>query len=144
MKKLFCGFLLLMMNLAAAQLTDVTIEPVYPKDVQEIDIENHIFTVSSVETNPEFPTGLQNFYKIFDEQFKLSDPNLKGKLFISFVIEKDGNLSDIKVVRDLGYNSAAEAIRVMKRMPKWIPGSVKGKKVRTLYTMPIPIGQKKP
>mgnify|MGYP003411423114 CR=1 FL=1 len=64
---------------------------------------------------------------------------LKGKVFVSFVVEKDGSLTDIKVIRDIGYGTGKEAIRVLKQCPKWNPGEQNGKKVRVLYSLPINI-----
>ena len=64
---------------------------------------------------------------------------MKGKIFIQFVVEKDGSLTDIKVMRDLGYGTGAEAIRVLKKSPKWKPGIQNGRAVRVLYSLPISI-----
>ena len=58
---------------------------------------------------------------------------------MTFIIEKDGSLSDIKVLRDIGYGTGDEAIRVLKISPKWIPGKQNNKEVRTLYSLPIPV-----
>jgi hypothetical protein len=63
--------------------------------------------------------------------------NIQGKVFISITIEKDGSLSDIKSVRDIGFGSAEEAIRVLKLSPNWEPGYQNGQRVRVRYTLPI-------
>ena len=63
----------------------------------------------------------------------------KGKLIVSFIIETDGRLSDIKVLKDLGYGTSEEAIRVLQSSPKWIPGKQNGKPVRVAYSLPINI-----
>ncbi|WP_309597318.1 energy transducer TonB [Flavobacterium davisii] len=65
------------------------------------------------------------------------DTDLKGRVFVEFVVEKDGNLTDIKVVRDLGYGTGAEAIRMLKSAPKWRPSEQNGKKIRVRYSLPI-------
>ena len=63
---------------------------------------------------------------------------LNGKVFVTFVVEKDGSISDIKVIRDMGYGTGKEAIRVIKSCPvKWNPGEQNGKKVRMLFSLPI-------
>jgi periplasmic protein TonB len=64
---------------------------------------------------------------------------LKGKVYVTFVVEKDGSLTDIKVLRDIGYGTGKEAIRVLSKCPKWMPGEQNGKKVRVLYSLPITI-----
>ena len=62
---------------------------------------------------------------------------VEGTVVISFVVETSGRLSDIKVVRDIGAECGTEALRVVKKMPKWVPGKQKGKKVRVLYNLPV-------
>lgn len=58
---------------------------------------------------------------------------------MTFIIEKDGSLSDIKTIRDLKHGTGDEAIKVLKTSPKWIPGKQNGELVRVLYSIPIPI-----
>ncbi|HTG67178.1 MAG TPA: energy transducer TonB, partial [Flavobacterium sp.] len=58
---------------------------------------------------------------------------------VSFVVEKDGSLTDIKVLRDIGYGTGKEAIRVLQKSPKWNPGIQNGKPVRVQYSLPITI-----
>ena len=70
------------------------------------------------------------------------DIKLKGKVYVKFVIEADGNLSNFKVLRDIGYGTTEEAIRVLKLSPKWTPGKVNGEPVRTQYGLPITIQSK--
>ena len=99
-----------------------------------------IHTVTGIEIRPEFPGGLSQFYKYIGKNYKVPDiKGLNGKIIITFVVEKDGSLTDIKVLRDIGYGTGAEAIRVLKKCPKWIPGEQDGKKVRVIYTLPISI-----
>ena len=63
--------------------------------------------------------------------------SVQGKVFISMTVEKNGSLSDFKVVKDIGYGAATEAIRILKLSPKWEPGYQNGQKVRVRYTLPI-------
>ena len=63
--------------------------------------------------------------------------NIQGKVFVQFVIEKDGSVSDVKVARSVDPSLDKEAIRVVKAMPKWKPGKQRGKPVRVSYTVPI-------
>ena len=97
----------------------------------------------SIEKQPEFPGGIGEFYKLVGMNFKIpkdvAKNKLQGKMVIEFMVERDGTLSDFKIVKDLDYALGDEAIRVMKLSPKWIPGSLDGKPARVKYTMPIKI-----
>ncbi len=118
----------------------LTVEPVGngPKDVVEED--NSIYNTAGIEVKPEFPGGLAKFYDYIRKNYQAPDEEgLNGKVFVSFVVEKDGSLTDIKVIRDIGYGTGKEAIRVLKSSPKWSPGEQNGKKVRVLYSLPINI-----
>ena len=95
---------------------------------------------------PEFPGGMNEFYKLVGINFKMpaeADKNkVEGKIVIKFMVEKDGSLSEFKTIKDLGYGIADEAIRVIQLSPKWIPGSENGKAVRVAYNMHITIQAK--
>jgi len=119
---------------------EVTIDPVGngPKDVVEED--NNIYNTAGIEVKPDFPGGIDKFYKYVGKNYQVpEEEGLKGKVFVSFVVEKDGSLTDIKVIRDIGYGTGKEAIRVLKSCPRWNPGEQNGKKVRVLYSLPINI-----
>ena len=62
---------------------------------------------------------------------------IQGKVYIQFVIEKDGSITDVKVARGVDASLDKEAVRVVKAMPKWKPGKQRGKPVRVSYTLPI-------
>jgi protein TonB len=119
---------------------ELTVEPVGngPKDVVEED--NEIYNTAGIEVKPDFPGGIEKFYKFVAKNYQTpEEEGLKGKVFVSFVVEKDGSLTDIKVIRDIGFGTGKEAIRVLKSCPKWTPGEQNGKKVRVLYSLPINI-----
>ena len=119
---------------------ELTVEPVGngPKDV--IAEDNNIYNTAGIEVKPDFPGGIDKFYKFVGKNYQVpEEEGLKGKVFVSFVVEKDGSLTDIKVIRDIGYGTGKEAIRVLKSCPKWNPGEQNGKKVRVLYSLPINI-----
>jgi hypothetical protein len=100
--------------------------------------KNHVYNTMAIDVKPDFPGGIEKFYSFVDNNFKKpEEEDLKGKVYLTFVVEKDGALTDIKVLRDIGYGTGAEAIRVLKKCPKWIPGELNGKKVRVLYSLPI-------
>jgi protein TonB len=98
-----------------------------------------IFT--SVEAEPTFPGGIEMFYKFLQYNIrypaKAFENKIQGKVFVSFVVEKDGSLTDIKVLRGIGGGCDEEAVRVMNTSPKWRPGIQNGRPVRVQYTMPI-------
>jgi protein TonB len=107
-------------------------------DAEIID-DNKIYT--AVQVMPEFPGGMDAFRKYVQREFNAPsvDRDLKGKVWVQFVVETDGSLTDIKVVRDLGHGTGAEAVRVLKKAKKWNPGVQNGRKVRVSYTLPIDI-----
>lgn len=96
----------------------------------------------TVEHEPEFPGGVKGFNKFLYKNLKWPDKtgtiDVQGKVFIMFVVEKDGTLSNIHVIRGLYPEFDTEAIRVMRLSPKWKPGTQNGHVVRVYYNMPIP------
>jgi len=102
---------------------------------------DNINYVSTSVKEPQFPGGIEKFYMFVGQNFKIpaefSKQKIEGKLFMEFMVEKDGALSEFKVVKDLGYGVGDEAIRVLKLSPKWIPASENGKPVRVSYSLPI-------
>ena len=101
--------------------------------------DTRIFTV--VEHAPNYPGGVDIFYKFLQQNIKYPaearNKKIEGKVFVSFIVEKDGSLSTFKVLRDPGAGCGVEALRVMKLSPKWNPGIQNGHKVRVQYTLPI-------
>jgi TonB family protein len=98
-----------------------------------------VFTV--VEKEPSFPGGENKFAAYLGHNIKypalMRQKKVEGTVVISFIVEKDGSLSSLKVLREPGYGSGKETIRVLSTSPKWEPGVQKGKKVRVQYTIPI-------
>jgi protein TonB len=112
------------------------------QEENSIPVED-VFEVAAVDYPPSFPGGVDNFYTFFENNFKKPDvPQLLGKLFVSFIVEIDGTLSNIKTIKDVGFGSGLEAERVMQLSPKWNVGRKNGKRVRVMYTIPIPIQTK--
>lgn len=99
--------------------------------------ETEVFVV--VENMPEFPEGnVQRWISKHVNYPQLAQENgIQGKVFIQFVIEKDGSISDVKVLRGVDSSLDQEAVRVVKSMPKWKPGMQRKKPVRVSYTLPI-------
>ncbi|MBB1192611.1 regulatory sensor-transducer, BlaR1/MecR1 family protein [Flavobacterium sp. SOK18b] len=99
-----------------------------------------IYTTTGITEKPDFPGGMMEFYKFVGQNFKTPEQaNLKGKVYITFIIEKDGSISDVKNIRDIGFGTGDEAVRVIKLSPKWLPGKMNGVPVRVMYSLPITI-----
>lgn len=118
----------------------LTVEPVGTGTAAVVEEDNQVYNTAGIEVKPEFPGGIEKFYKFVGNNYRTpEEEGLKGKVYVTFVVEKDGSLTDIKVLRDIGYGTGTEAIRVLKKCPKWNPGEQNGKKVRVLYSLPITI-----
>ena len=106
---------------------------------EEDNSEDEIFTV--VEDDPEFPGGMDSLRAFLQRNIKYPEKALKnkieGRVFVAFTVEKDGSISSIKILRDIGGGCGKEAVRVVKLMPKWKPGTQRGKAVRTQFTLPV-------
>lgn len=98
-----------------------------------------VFTV--VEVLPEFPGGTESLYKYLSSKIKYpakaKEDGIQGRVFINFVVEPDGSITNVKVLRGLRSDLDKEAVRAISMMPKWIPGVNRGKRVRVSYNLPI-------
>ena len=108
--------------------------------VEEVEEEELVFVI--VETMPEFPGGQQAMMKFIGENIQYPanamEKGIQGRVICQFVVEKDGRVSNIQVVRTSGDASLdKEAVRVIGTMPKWKPGIQLGKPVGVTYTLPI-------
>ena len=105
--------------------------------------ENAIYIPIDIEVEPEFPGGRVKFNHFLDDNYKKSNkrPTIQGKLFATFIIERDGSLSNINVLRDIGHGTGEELIRVLKLSPRWKPGKLNDKAVRTMYSIVFPVQQ---
>jgi len=93
-----------------------------------------------VESMPEFPGGSEKMLEYLKENTHYPDePELyaKGRVVVSFIVEKDGSVSDVKTVKSIHPSLDEEAVRVVKSMPKWKPGNLNGVPTRVKYTVPI-------
>ena len=107
--------------------------------VEEEEEEEVVFVV--VEDMPEFPGGPQVLMKYLGESIKYpliaQENGIQGRVICQFVVNKDGSIVDVEVVRSVDPSLDKEAIRVVKAMPKWKPGQQRGKAVRVKYTLPV-------
>ena len=94
-----------------------------------------------VEQMPEYPGGMQALFEFISQNIKYpadaQKQKVEGRVLAKFVIETDGSISDIEVVKHAFPSLDAEAVRVIQAMPKWIPGRQKGQAVRVKFVMPI-------
>lgn len=105
--------------------------------------EDIIYSSATIEYQPEYEGGIQGFREYIAKNFTIppqaAKQTIKGKIFVEFVIEKDGSLTDIRIRRGLGYGLDEEAQRVLSNSKKWKPGELKGEKIRTRFMIPIAI-----
>ena len=95
----------------------------------------------SVQQMPEFPGGQEAFGKYLSKNLRYpsqaQENNIQGRVTVSFIVETDGSLSNIHVLRGIGAGCDEEAVRVIKKAPAWRPGKQNGKAVRVMYNVPI-------
>ncbi|PWA05724.1 energy transducer TonB [Flavobacterium laiguense] len=103
-------------------------------------IDDAPYNYEDVEVRPEFPGGMNQFMDFIGKNFKMPDyEGYGGTIKVAFIIEIDGSVTNVKVVKDLGDGTGAEAKRVVSISPRWSSGEFRGKKVRVLYELPIKI-----
>ena len=102
-----------------------------------------VYNTAGITNKPDFPGGIGEFYKFVGTNFNIpldaEKNNVKGKVYVTFIVELDGKLTNIKIIRDIGYGIGAEVVRVLGICPNWIPGKMNEKTVRVLYSLPITI-----
>lgn len=111
-----------------------------PVFVQEEEIEEDvIFTV--VEDQPSFPGGEEARIKYLTDNLRYPqmarEAGIQGTVFVTFVVERDGSVTDVRVLRGIGGGCDEEAVRVVRNMPRWQPGRQRGQPVRVQFNMPI-------
>ena len=130
---------------------DLSTKPVEAPAAEEIKVEEvkeqviqqeapkEIFTV--VEEQPGYPGGDEARIKYLQDNIKYPDEakelGVQGKVFVTFVVEVDGSITDVRVLRGIGAGCDEEAIRVVRGMPKWVPGKQRGVPVRVQFNLPI-------
>lgn len=118
---------------------DIVIQkPVAPTKIEE-ESDDVVFVV--VESMPTFPGGDAALFKYLSDNIKYpviaQENGIQGRVICQFVVNRDGSIVDIEVVRSVDKSLDAEAIRVISKMPKWSPGKQRGKSVRVKYTLPV-------
>lgn len=110
-------------------------------EVIETPSETAIFSIDAIEKYPEFPGGQEAFVKFLGKNLRYpgiaAENGIQGKVILSFVIERNGELSHIKVIRGIGSGCDEEAMRVLYKSPQWTPGVQNKQPVRVAYNIPI-------
>lgn len=111
-----------------------------PPEIEEEEIvEAEIFKV--VEEMPEFPGGAAKMMEYIQKNIKYPmmarESDIQGRVFVSFVVEPDGKITNVAVLRGIGGGCDEEALRVVQSMPNWKPGKQRGSAVRCSFTVPI-------
>jgi len=113
--------------------------PVMKQAEEEVVEEQEIFMV--VENAPAFPGGDVARMKFLQDNIKYPqmarESGIQGTVYVTFVVERNGNVTDVKILRGIGGGCDEEAVRVVQNMPKWEPGKQRGKPVRVQFNMPI-------
>lgn len=108
------------------------------------DTEGTIYNTAAVEKMPTYPGGIKQFLSEVGRKFKVpssaEEKVTTARVYVNFVVERDGSISNIQVIKDPGYGLGQEAIRVLRSIKtKWTPGMQNGKAVRTAYNLPITV-----
>ena len=124
---------------AEVDQTEVIEEYVAPEVVEEEVVEQEIFQI--VEEMPSFPGGEGKLLEYVATHIKYPqiarETGIQGRVFVGFVVEPDGSISNVKLLRGIGGGCDEEAMRVIKSLPKWKPGKQRGKAVRVSYQIPV-------
>ncbi|MEJ6981209.1 energy transducer TonB [Pedobacter sp. P351] len=139
-------------SLREAEIKNVEIQKLLP-DSSAVDfnpelpsepsasVSDKLYDFSLVDVTPEFIGGQKEFARYVENNLKYPQAarqgNIQGKVYLSFIVEKDGRLTDIKIKQGLGGGCDEEAIRLLRNSPKWKPGLLKDVPVRTFFVLPV-------
>jgi len=104
-------------------------------------VEEETFDLAAVQEQPEFPGGMEKMYEFMNRTQKYPDmeyeAGIQGKVFVQFVVAKDGSIEEAKVLRSVSDGLDKEALRLVKSMPRWNPGKMGGKPVKCRFNLPV-------
>ncbi len=104
-------------------------------------VEEETFDLAAVQEQPEFPGGMEEMYKFLSKLQKYpdmeADAGIQGKVYVEFVVEKDGRITETKVKKGVSDGLDKEALRLVKAMPNWNPGKMNGKAVKVRFVLPV-------
>lgn len=115
--------------------------PVLTKEVIESGVTPVEMPFTTVEMMPEFVGGARELYKWLGNNLRYPgaavNAGVEGKVFVKFIVEKDGTISELEVLKGIGFGCDEEALRTMQKMPKWNAGKQNVRAVRVYFTLPI-------
>jgi len=118
---------------------DEAIEEIITEEAPEEEDVDQVFTI--VEQQAEFKGGMRKFYEYVGKKMKYPSQarrmGIEGKVFVQFVVERDGSITDVQAIRGIGAGCDEEAIKVIRESPKWNPGKQRGRAVRVRRVIPI-------
>lgn len=141
MKKLFvvCSFLFTSLFLIGISAQAQVIKDSIQLSAAQDSTEQKVYDIA--EQMPKFPGGQNELFKFISQNIKYpveaEENNIQGRVIVSFVVERDGSITDISVIKSVHPLLDNEAIRITKLMPKWIPAKQNGETVRVRYTVPV-------
>ena len=109
----------------------------------EVIEDNQVYDLVAIQEQPGFPGGDAELFKFLQKNIQFppveKENGIQGKVFITFVVDKDGSVTSVEIYKGLkgGPGCDKEAVRVVKMMPKWSPGKQNGKSVKVRYILPI-------
>jgi len=122
-------------------LTGTTVSVEQPSTIQTSNTQKEDSVFNVVEKMPLFNGGNEGLYSYLGKNIKYPDEakikGVQGTVYVTFIIEKDGSVSHVKILRGIGSGCDEEAFRVVESMPKWTPGYSEGKAVRVSFNLPI-------
>jgi protein TonB len=116
-----------------------------PSELQVIEqpkvVEDKTYELFDIQKPPSFPGGEGELMKFLSKNIEYptlaKENNIQGVVALTFVVGKDGSVSDVQVVKDIGGGCGKEAVRVVKAMPKWVAGEANGNPVKVRFTLPV-------
>lgn len=122
------------------EMTEETvIEDIVLESAPEEEVSDEVFSV--VEEMPSFPGGTAEFYEFVTKNLqyprKALKANVEGKVIVRFVVAEDGEVSQVEVLKGIGYDCDEEAVRVLQSSPDWIPGKHQGRNVKVSVMLPL-------
>lgn len=108
----------------------------------EKQVDNTVYAINGIDVKPEFPGGAEKLNALVNESYKKAgfSSGKKEMVYLIFVVEKDGSLGDLKMLKNASKINANGLIEILKSLPKWNPGKQNGTIVRTHFVLPLEIG----
>lgn len=120
---------------------DVEIAREVEKETSIVDSFDRLYSMGAVEQRPSFPGGENELIKYLSSHINYptsaAEDGISGRVIVKFVISKDGSISDVEVIRSRHPALDAEAVRLVRSMPRWIPGKINGQPVNVSYSLPV-------